>query len=124
VVITETAPADAALPIVRIELLARAAKQQEEGDKAVDDDNSRWLAGLIDELGRPNRDQVGREGVEAFARLCMHTLDAPELAVACVGLVDDAVLAAELPPRFSDRMLERACMRLGATAHAEALACE
>jgi hypothetical protein len=101
--------ANAVLPELRAELLRRFERDQAARQAAFrggspvqvlvfDGDNSRWLAGVLDEHGWPGWQLVGRDGASAVWLLAQHADEDLTLQRRCLDLLSRAVDAGAANP--------------------------
>ena len=94
---------------LREELLARAKRDREartdidapdivERMRAVDTENTAWLATVIDQQGWPRRSEVGAEAATAAWLLAQHADRDSGLQARCLPLLAEAVAAGEADP--------------------------
>jgi hypothetical protein len=111
-------------PALRAELLSRmerdqAARSGEPGTavpedlKDVDQQNTRWLAALVEDRGWPGRSEVGEDGALAAWLLAQHADHDPAFQRRCLVLLAGAVDAGEADPAHQAYLTDRTRLREG-----------
>lgn len=114
----DDAASDIVLPELRAELLRRFERDQAARQAAisggsplqvlaVDRDNSRWLAGVLDEHGWPGWQLVGKDGASAAWLLAQHADEDLTLQRRCLELLSQAVDAGEASPAHLAYLTDR-----------------
>jgi len=81
--------------------------------KAVDADNTEWVAGVLDERGWPTRDEVGEDGMTAVFLLVQHADDEPDLQRRALPLLAAAVDAGDAKPSQLALLTDRVRLKDG-----------
>jgi len=103
--LAETGPSN---PLLRVDLLGRAARLDRASESTPDPALEAWLDEVLRD-GCPRASEVGPEGVEALAKICTSLEREALLASRCLTAVEEAVEAHELSPRWADRVYRRVC---------------
>jgi hypothetical protein len=110
---------------LRAELLRRceadqAARSAFAGDAAdtarivaMDDDNTAWLATVVDQVGWPGRSLVGEEGAHAAWLLAQHADRNPAFQRRCLKLLEQAVARGEASPADLAHLIDRVLLASG-----------
>ncbi|MFI5736146.1 alpha/beta fold hydrolase [Kribbella sp. NPDC051587] len=86
-------------------------KEEWDAVRAVDADNTRWLAELVDEDGWPKRSEIGEEAATNAWLLAQHADADPETQLLFHRLMGEAVEAGEASPKYLGYLEDRVRVR-------------